>query len=105
QTQNVVVMIEAPLLQTDRADVYSDLSVVQIQSLSAISSEGRSFQAFYRIISGSGLPMESNSVGGNPQRSMTSNINGQSIQGNNTRIDGVPDAYPWLPNNIAYVPP
>ncbi len=105
QTQNVVVTTEAPLLQTDRADVHSDLSAAQIQSLPAISSEGRSFQALYRIIPGSGLPMESNSAGGNPQRAMTSNINGQSTQGNNTRIDGVPDAYPWLPNNIAYVPP
>ncbi len=49
--------------------------------------------------------MENNSAGGNPQRAMTSNVNGQSSQGNNTRIDGVQDAYPWLPNNIAYVPP
>jgi hypothetical protein len=49
--------------------------------------------------------MESNSAGGNPQRAMTANVNGQSSQGNNTRIDGVQDAYPWLPNNIAYVPP
>lgn len=49
--------------------------------------------------------MESNSAGGNPQRAMTANVNGQSSQGNNTRIDGVQDAYRWLPNNIAYVPP
>lgn len=48
--------------------------------------------------------MESNSAGGNPQRAMTSNIKGQSTQGNDTRLDGVTDAYPWLPNNIAYMP-
>ncbi len=103
--QNVTVSAEAPLLQADRSDVHTNLNAAQIQSLPSISSEGRSFQALYRIIPGASLPMESNSAGGNPQRAMTSNVNGQSTQGNNTRIDGVQDAYPWLPNNIAYVPP
>ena len=104
-TENVTVTTEAPLLQTDRSDVHTDLNTAQVQSLPSISSEGKSFQALYRIIPGASLPMENNSAGGNPQRAMTSNVNGQSSQGNNTRIDGVPDAYPWLPNNIAYVPP
>jgi hypothetical protein len=104
-TENVTVTTEAPLLQTDRSDVHTDLNTAQVQSLPSISSEGKSFQALYRIIPGASLPMENNSAGGNPQRAMTSNVNGQSAQGNNTRIDGVPDAYPWLPNNIAYVPP
>ena len=104
-TQSVTVTTEAPLLQTDRSDVHTDLSAAEVQSLPAISSEGKSFQALYRIIPGSGLPSESNSAGGNPQRAMTANVNGQSTQGNNTRIDGVQDAYPWLPANIAHVPP
>ena len=103
--QTVTVSVEAPILQTDRADLHTDLSATQVQSLPAISSEGKSFQSLYKIVPGAGLPMESNSAGGNPQRAMTSNVNGQSNQGNNTRIDGVQDAYPWLPQNIAYVPP
>lgn len=104
-TQDVTVTAEAPLLQTDRSDVHTDLNAAEVQSLPAISSEGKSFQALYKIIPGASLPMENNSAGGNPQRAMTSNVNGQSTQGNNTRIDGVQDAYPWLPANIAYVPP
>ena len=104
-SQSVTVTTEVPLLQTDRSDVHTNLTEAQIQSLPAISSEGKSFQALYKIIPGASLPMENNSAGGNPQRAMTSNVNGQSSQGNNTRIDGVQDAYPWLPNNIAYVPP
>jgi len=105
QQQSVTVTGEAPLLQTDRSDVHTDLTSNQIQSLPAISSEGASFQALYKIIPGFSLPVENNSAGGNPQRAMTSNVNGQSTQGNDTRIDGVQDLYPWLPNNIAYVPP
>ncbi len=104
-SQSLTVTTEAPLLQTDKADVHTDLSAAEVQSLPSISSEGKSFQALYRIIPGASLPSESNSAGGNPQRAMTSNVNGQSSQGNNTRIDGVQDAYPWLPANIAYVPP
>src|SRR5215472_6900460 len=104
-TQNVTVTAEAPLLQTDRSDVHTDMNAAEVQSLPAISSEGKSFQALYKIVPGASLPMENNSAGGNPQRAMTSNVNGQSTQGNNTRIDGVQDAYPWLPANIAYVPP
>jgi hypothetical protein len=103
--QSVTVTTEAPFLQTDRSDVHSDLNQAEVQSLPSISSEGRSFQGLYKVIPGASLPMENNSAGGNPQRAMTSNVNGQSSQGNDTRIDGVMDAYPWLPNNIAYVPP
>src|SRR5437660_6641911 len=103
-SQSVTVTSEAPLLQTDKADVHTDLNTTQISVLPAISSEGRNFQALYRIIPGASLPFENNSAAGNPQRAMTSNVNGQSSQGNNTRIDGVQDAYPWLPANIAYVP-
>lgn len=103
--QTVTVTTELPLLQTDRTDVRSDLTSTEVQNLPSVSSEGASFQGLYKVIPGFSLPMENNSAGGNPQRAMTSNVNGQSTQGNNTTIDGVQDAYPWLPNNIAYVPP
>jgi hypothetical protein len=105
QTESVTVTGAAPELKTDKADVSTDLNARELQSLPANSSEGRNFQSLYRIIPGATLPFENNSAGGNPQRAMTTNVNGQSSQGNNTRIDGVQDAYPWLPNNIAYVPP
>ena len=58
-----------------------------------------------RTIPGSGLTDETNSLAGNPQRAINSNINGLSEQSINTRLDGVQDAYPWLPANVAYVPP
>ncbi len=31
-------------------------------------------------------------------------MNGASYNNNNTRIDGVSDLYPWLPEIVAYVP-
>jgi hypothetical protein len=105
QTSTVTVTGAAPILQTDRADVHSELESADIQNLPNSSSEGRSFQALYKIIPGFTPPTETNSAAGNPQRSMTSNVNGGSTQGNATRIDGATDTYTWLPANVAYVPP
>jgi hypothetical protein len=58
-----------------------------------------------RTVPGAGLTAETNSLAGNPQRAINTNVNGLSNQGVNTRLDGVQDAYPWLPANVAYVPP
>jgi hypothetical protein len=104
---NEVVTVEAGAvaLQTDRADVSSQLRENQITNLPITSSAGRSYQALYRILPGFTVPQETNSAAGNPQRSMTSNVNGLSTQGISTRIDGALDTYIWLPANVAYVPP
>lgn len=104
-SQSVVVTTEAPLLQTDKSDVHTDLTSQQIQDLPTMGSQGRNFQSLLRTIPGAGLTAETNSLAGNPQRAINSNVNGQSNQGVNTRIDGAQDAYPWLPANVAYVPP
>ena len=104
-TQSVTVTTAAPILQTDKADVHTDITARQLENLPIMGSEGANFQGLLRTIPGSGLTDETNSLAGNPQRAINSNINGMSEQGINTRLDGVQDAYPWLPANVAYVPP
>src|SRR5215467_2184110 len=104
-TQSVTVTTAPPLLQTDKADVHTDLSSQQVENLPTAGSQGRNFQSLLRIIPGVGLTAETNSLAGNPQRSINANVNGQSNQSINTRIDGAQDGYPWLPANVAYVPP
>src|SRR6266702_1987118 len=96
---------EAPLLQTDKADVHTDLTAQQIEDLPTMGTQGRNFQGLLRTIPGVGLTAETNSLAGNPQRAINANVNGQSNQTVNTRLDGAQDAYPWLPANVAYVPP
>ena len=103
--QQVIVTAEAPILQTDKADVHTDLSSQQVENLPTAGSQGRNFQSLLRLIPGAGLTAETNSLAGNPQRAINANVNGQSNQSVNTRIDGAQDAYPWLPANVAYVPP
>ena len=101
----VQVSSEMSLLQADKADVHTNLQAAQIENLPITGSEGRNFQSLYKLVPGFGNPVEFNSSAGNPQRSMSANVNGQSVQGNNTRIDGVQNSYPYLPANVAYVPP
>jgi len=103
--QSVVVTTEAPLLQTDKADVHTDLTSQQIGNLPIMGSQGRNFQNLLRTVPGAGLTAETNSLAGNPQRAINTNVNGQSNQTVNTRLDGAQNAYPWLPANVAYVPP
>ena len=105
QSQNVTVTSEAPVLQTDKADVHTDLTRQVVDDLPSAGSQGRNFQSLLQLIPGAGLTSETNSLAGNPERAMNTNVNGQSNQTVNTRIDGVQDAYPWLPANVAYVPP
>jgi len=101
----VEVNASQQLLQTDKADVHTDLSTREIANMPISGSQGRNFQTLLRIIPGAALPAETNSLAGNPQRAIFANVNGQSQTVNNTRIDGAQDIYPWLPSNVAYVPP
>jgi hypothetical protein len=108
-TTSETIEVNAPataLLQTDRADVNARLDATQINNLPITSSAGRNFQALYKLVPGFSLITEGvSSDGGNPQRSMTGNVNGGSMQNNLTRIDGASNSYMWLPFNTAYVPP
>ena len=102
---DVTVTTAPPLLQTDNADVHLDISQRDLATLPIMGSQGGNFQELLRTVTGAGLTAETNSLSGNPQRAINTNINGLSNQGINTRIDGAQDAYPWLPANVAYVPP
>lgn len=104
------------MLQTDRADVNVTQTTREINNLPLFGSVGRNYQSLLQLIpgttrgtgsfflnaTGSG---EDNSAAGNPQRSISYNVNGVSRLQNNTRIDGASVIYPWLPTNTVYVPP
>jgi len=102
---DITVTTAPPLLQTDNADVHTDISQRDLATLPIMGSQGGNFQELLRTVTGAGLTAETNSLSGNPQRAINTNVNGLSNQGIGTRIDGALDAYPWLPANVAYVPP
>ena len=103
-------------LQTDRADVNVTQSSRQINNLPLYGSIGRNYQSLLLLVPGTSRGTggffinatgngEDNSAAGNPQRSMSFNVNGVSRLQNNTKIDGSSIVYPWLPGNTVYVPP
>ena len=106
-TDSVIVAADAVVLQTDKADIHTEITPTEVESLPYNGSEGRNFQALLLLQPGASTTAgtgEANSAAGNPQRAITVSENGISSQANNTRLDGAIDAYPWLPVNVAYVP-
>ncbi len=106
--ESVEVSAQAVVLQTDKADIHTEVSAQEVQELPYNGSEGKNFQSLLLLMPGAVTTPgsgEANSEAGNPARAITLYVNGVSSQANNTRLDGTPVAYPWLPVNIAYVPP
>jgi hypothetical protein len=101
----VTVTEAPPELQTETAEVDSDINQTQIAELPITSSKGRNYEELYTLIPGAAQVQEKNSIGGNPSRALSVNVNGNSYNGNTTRIDGAIDYYGWLPYLIAYVTP
>ena len=104
-TTEVTVTSAPPPLQTETAEVNSEISQTELNALPMTSSAGRNYQSLYTIIPGASAVQEKNSTSANPSRAMSVNINGNSYNGNTTRIDGAVNYYGWLPYLIAYVPP
>ncbi len=106
-TESVEVSANSAVLQTDKSDVHSEITAQQVVELPYNGGEGKNFQSLLYLVPGAGIPAtrEANSEAGNPQRAQTIFMNGVSSTGNSTKLDGATVSYPWLPVNIAYVPP
>jgi hypothetical protein len=101
----ITVTEAPPELQTETAEVNSEITQTQLSQMPMTSSGGRNFEALYTLIPGGASVKEQNSPASNPSRAMSVNVNGISYNGNTTRIDGAVNYYGWLPYLIAYVPP
>ena len=102
-SQNVSVSAEASTLQTDRADVNSQLQSTETGNLPM--SGGRSFQTILRVLPGFTQSSGGTPTASNPSGSFSFNTNGATRFGNNTKIDGASDIYPWQPQYVMTVPP
>jgi hypothetical protein len=104
-----VASVSAPL-QTDRADVHITQTAKEVNDLPITGSLGRNYQSLMQVVPGSIIMRtesgngEANSTAGSPQRSISFSANGVSGWQNQTRIDGSPVQYAWLPTNTSYVP-
>ena len=106
-TETMEVRADAVVLQSDKADIEAQVTPQQVEELPVTGGEGKNFQRLLFLVPGAGIIAnpEANSEAGNPMRAITVFMNGVSSQANNTKLDGTSVAYPWLPVNVAYVPP
>ncbi|MBC7925133.1 MAG: carboxypeptidase regulatory-like domain-containing protein [Bryobacteraceae bacterium] len=81
--ESVIVTGSAATLQTDRADINTQLQTSQVTNLPVAA--GRNFQQLYKIVPGFSTPADAHSDAGNPQRALVSNVNGMSYS-NNIRV-------------------
>ncbi|MBK7927315.1 MAG: TonB-dependent receptor [Bryobacterales bacterium] len=101
-SESITVAATAATLQTDRAEVRSEMTAKAITEIPV--SGQRNYQALFVTVPGISPPSTPHSVPSNPSRSMQWQTNGNNTASNNTRIDGASATNVWLPHIASYVP-
>src|SRR5262245_33034728 len=102
-SENVLVVGESPLLQTDKADVHTSLKSEELSNMPL--NRYRNFQALLNLAPGTTPMAFGNAETDTPARSLATNVNGQANTNNSTRTDGATNMNIWLPNHVMYVSP
>jgi len=102
QVEKVEVSAQAAALQTDRADIHSEVATHQLENLPQPS---RSYQGLLQLVPGV-TPPNGQLQGGtnNPSKSMQFSFNGQGNNAANVRIEGVSARNPWVVQYTTFVP-
>lgn len=101
-SDTITVESTSAALQTDRADVRSEVTSKQMENLPV--PVGRNYQNLLITIPGFSPPRNAHSVPSNPSRALEANVNGATRSSVNVRIDGASSTNIWLPHIAAYVP-
>ena len=101
-SETLTVIASSAVLQTERADVRTEISSVQLQNLPV--PPGRNYQNMFVMIPGISPPENMHSVAVNPARGLGFNSNGTTRNANAIRIEGAISNNLWLPHVAAYVP-
>jgi hypothetical protein len=102
-SETVTVASEAQLLQTDKADVSTELKSEEITSMPL--NRFRNYQALINLVPGTTPMAFGNAETDTPGRSLATNVNGQANTNNSTRTDGATNMNIWLPNHNMYISP
>lgn len=99
----VTVAASAVRLQTDRAEVRSEIDTTQVNHLPV--SGVRNYTALLALVPGVSPPRSAHTLASNPQEALVASVGGQTDERNDTRIDGAGNTFVWLPRLVAYSPP
>ena len=99
----VQVISDTTLLQTDKADVSTELTSKEIVNLPL--NQYRNYQALINLVPGATPAQFQNAEIDTPGRSLRTWVNGTQPNSNATRIDGAVSVNIWLPHHVGYVQP
>jgi hypothetical protein len=102
-TQTVTVEGSTATLQTEKADVSSELSAPAVKNLPI--GGYRNYQSLINLVPGATPAGFQNAAITRPGRSLTTNVNGTNRNNNVTKLDGALNMSVWLPHHLAYVAP
>ncbi len=102
-TETVTVVSDTQLLQTDKADVSTELKSSEIVAMPL--NRFRNYQALMNLVPGTTPMAFGNAETDTPARSLATNVNGQVNTNNTTRTDGATNMNIWLPNHNMYISP
>jgi hypothetical protein len=101
--ETVTVASEAALLQTDTADVHTELKSEEITDLPLPAY--RNYQSLMNLVPGATPAVFQNALTDTPARSLRTFVNGQNPNSNATKTDGATNVNLWLPHHVMYVSP
>ena len=99
----VQVTSEQTLLQTDKADLHTELGPQEIVNLPL--NTYRNYQALMNLVPGATPVQEQNATIDTPGKSLRTWVNGTQPNSNATRIDGAVSVNIWLPHHVGYIQP
>jgi len=102
-TDVITVRGSAVTLQTERADVSSEIKSAAIRHLPI--GGYRNYQSLINLVPGATPAQFQNAAISRPGRALTTNINGTNRNNNVTKLDGAVNMSVWLPHHVAYVAP
>jgi hypothetical protein len=102
-TETVEVAADTTVLQTDKADLSTQLSSKEITALPL--NQYRNYQALLNLVPGATPAQFQNAEIDTPGRSLRTWVNGTQPNSNATRIDGAVSVNIWLPHHVGYVQP
>jgi hypothetical protein len=97
----VTVTAETTLLQTEKADLHTELTSKELTNLPL--NQFRNYQALLNLVPGATPAQLQNSEIDTPGRALSTSVNGVARNINAFRVDGAVSVNVWLPHHVGYV--
>jgi hypothetical protein len=99
--ETVNVVSETALLQTEKADLSTEISSKEVVNLPL--NQFRNYQALLNLVPGATPAQLQNAEIDTPGRALSTSVNGVARNVNGFRVDGAVSVNVWLPHHVGYV--